>query len=337
MIAYPPRLELARTPTPIERLEGLERAASLPGELWVKRDDLTGLGLSGNKVRKLEFLLADARAKGATAVVTCGGVQSNHARATAIAAAQLGLRCTLVLRREGAGMDGPGGAAGDGPPRDDDLAGNLLLDRLVGARVRFVTREEYRARRDALLEEEVSRFAREGAKAYAITEGGSDAVGSWGYVRALEELLAQDARWDAITFATGSGGTAAGLYHGRTLLGSKVPILGFCVCDDSAFFTKKVSAILEKMGSRPHDLRFLDAYKGPAYAVPDAATLETIALAGRTTGLLLDPVYTGKALHGTIEEMKAGRLGRRVLFIHTGGLFGAFAQASRFRSVVQES
>lgn len=325
MIDYPARIDLARTPTPLERLERFEKAHGLEGELWVKRDDLTGVGLSGNKVRKLEFLLAAARAKGATAVVTCGGVQSNHARATALAAAQLGLACTLILRKA--------------DEREPELAGNLLLDRLAGARVRFVTRAEYVAGREALLDEECRRFESAGERAYAITEGGSDAVGSWGYVRALDELLAQDPRWDAITFATGSGGTAAGLYHGRTLLRSKVPIVGFCVCDDVAFFEKKVSGIVERMGSRPDGLRFDDRYKGPGYAIPDDATLAVIAAAGRTQGLLLDPVYTGKAFLGTVTEMKKGTFGRapRVLFIHTGGVFGTLAQASAFTRAVQES
>ncbi|MEZ0227930.1 MAG: D-cysteine desulfhydrase family protein [Planctomycetota bacterium] len=325
MIDYPPRMDLARTPTPIERLERFEKSRGLPGELWVKRDDLTGLGLSGNKIRKLEFLLADARAKGATAVVTCGGVQSNHARATALAAAQLGLKCTLILRK-----------VDDSVP---ELAGNLLLDRLAGARVRWVTRAEYSARREALLDEEVRRFEAAGERGYAITEGGSDAVGSWGYVRALEEILAQDSRWDAIGFATGSGGTAAGLFHGRSLLRSRIPIVGFCVCDDAAFFERKVSGIVEKMGTPPEGLRFVDRYKGPGYAVPDEPTLEVIAQAARTTGLLLDPVYTGKAFLGTVEEIKKGTFGPapRVLFIHTGGIFGTLAQAGAFTRVVQES
>jgi D-cysteine desulfhydrase len=333
VIAYPPRLELARTPTPLERLERVEKALSLPGELWVKRDDLTGMGLSGNKVRKLEFLFADARSQGATAVVTCGGVQSNHARATALAAAQLGLKCTLILRTSG-------GSGAEPPNRADppELAGNLLLDRLAGARVRFVTRPEYQARRDELLAEVVRAEGRDGEKGYAITEGGSDHVGSWGYVRALDEILAQDARWDAITFATGSGGTAAGLAHGRALLGSRAPLVGFCVCDDSAFFTRKVRGILERMGSAGDGLRFEDRYKGPAYAQADPSTLELIALVGRTSGLLLDPVYTGKAFQGTVEEMRRGAFGERprVLFIHTGGLFGTLAQASAFERVVQD-
>jgi D-cysteine desulfhydrase len=323
-----PRLELARTPTPIERLAPIEKARGLPGELWVKRDDLTGMGLSGNKVRKLEFLLADARAKGATAVVTCGGVQSNHARATAIAAAQLGLLCTLILRTD---------------EKEPALGGNLLLDTLVGARVRFVTQKDYVLRREALLEEEVARFAAAGHKGYAITEGGSDAVGSWGYVRCLEEILEQSrgAPFDAITFATGSGGTAAGLFHGKALHGVKARIVGFCVCDDVAFFQRKVAGILDAMDRHERaapraPLDFVDRYKGPGYAVPDEATLEVIAEAARLTGLLLDPVYTGKAFLGTVEEMKAGRFGAkpRVLFLHTGGLFGTLAQADAFKRYV---
>jgi D-cysteine desulfhydrase len=158
-------------------------------------------------------------------------------------------------------------------------------------------------------------------------------------VRALEEIFGEDARWDAIAFATGSGGTAAGLFHGRTLLRSKVPVVGFCVCDDAAFFEKKVGGIVARMGSSPGELRFDDRYKGPGYAIPDEPTLAVIAQAARTTGLLLDQVYTGKAFLGTVEEMKKGTFGEapRVLFIHTGGLFGTLAQASAFAGVVQES
>jgi D-cysteine desulfhydrase len=212
------------------------------------------------------------------------------------------------------------------------------LDRLAGARVRFITRQEYLARRDELLADVVRAWDREGEKGYAITEGGSDHVGSWGYVRALDEVLAQDARWDAITFATGSGGTAAGLAHGRALLGARVPLVGFCVCDDAPFFARRVRGIVERMGSEGEGLRFEDRYKGPGYAVADDATLELIALVARTSGLLLDPVYTGKAFQGTVEEMRRGAFGEhpRVLFIHTGGLFGTLAQASAFEPIVQD-
>lgn len=322
-VSYPPRIELARSPTPIEPLERL--SSRLGVELWVKRDDLTGTELSGNKVRKLEFLLADARAQGCDSVITTGGVQSNHARATAIAAVRLGLRPYLLLR----------GAA------DSEIQGNLLLDRLVGAEVRFITREQY-ANRDALMRSWAAELDAAGRHAYVIPEGGSDEVGCWGYVRALGELCDQaraaGVRFDTVVHAVGSGGTTAGLALGAKLHGFEGRILGFAVCDDEAYFREAVGRIVERAISRyalgvPFDraeLAFDDGYVGAGYAVTRPEEIRNLVEVARTEGLLLDPVYTNKAFYGLASTVRRDRhaLGSRVLFWHTGGLYGLFAQAA---------
>jgi D-cysteine desulfhydrase len=321
-IPYPPRLDLARTPTPIEPLARL--SARLGVEVWVKRDDLTGTELSGNKIRKLEFLLADARASGCDAVITTGGVQSNHARATAIAAVRQGMSPHLLLRG----------------PAESALQANLLLDRLVGAEVRFITREEY-ANRDALMRGWAAELARSGRRAYVIPEGGSDEVGAWGYVRALEEALAQardlSLRFDTVVHAVGSGGTSAGLALGKKLLGFEGRILGYAVCDDVAYFTGVAGRIVERAIARfrlgiafsPNELAFDDGYKGVGYALTRPEEVRHLAGLAREEGLLLDPVYTNKAFFGMTATLQRDpqALGQRVLFLHTGGLFGLFAQA----------
>jgi D-cysteine desulfhydrase len=319
---YPPRLELARTPTPLEPLPRV--SAELGAEVWVKRDDLTGTDLSGNKIRKLEFLFADARAQGSNAIVTTGGVQSNHARATAILAARFGWAPHLLLRG----------------PEESEVQGNLLLDRLVGARVRFVTPEEY-ARRGEILRAWAGDLTREGLCPYVIPEGGSDEVGSWGYARAMEELLeqmrAQGLRFDTLVHAVGSGGTSAGLVLGRKLHGFEGRILGLAVCNDVAYFTDTVLRILARTTSRyslpfsfgPEDLWFDDRSVGNGYAKTRPEEVRHLVKVARMEGLLLDPVYTNKAFYGLSSLLRQDRraLGRRILFWHTGGIFGLFAQA----------
>lgn len=319
----PDRLPLARTPTPVEPLPRLSEETGV--ELWVKRDDQTGAELSGNKIRKLEYLLADAVAKGARRVLTCGGVQSNHARATAFAARRLGLDAKLFLR-------------GSSPEIPD---GNLLLDRLVGAEVEFVTPEQYRDI-DAIMARDAAATDPPG---YAIPEGGSNALGALGYTAAAAEILEDERRigiaFDAVVHATGSGGTAAGLIFGKKRHGLAARVLSVNVCDDAAFFRAKIGRILAAASAAfapdlsfdPAEIEILDGHEGPAYAVPSPDQLDTIRRVARTEGLVLDPVYTGKAFHGLLAELRpGGRLAgaRRVLFVHTGGLFGLFPQAGRF-------
>lgn len=306
----PQRLPLARLPTPIDEVRGL-----LPHgrAVWVKRDDLTGTSLTGNKVRKLEYLLAEARSQGARRVVTCGGIQSNHCRATAIAAAQLGLECTLLLR-----CDAPP-SAGVSP------TGNLKLDQLVGADTRFITHDEYRDRAELMR-------AAAGPDGYVIPEGGSNALGSWGYVRAVEEMAAQ---WDrpptSIVCATGSGGTHAGLAIGVRRLRLDVTVYGVAICDDAETFRALVASISNDASTRwpdlpalsPEEVQVVDGYKGRGYGLSTGDELADIAAVARATGLILDPVYTGKAFRALLHEPE--RFGERPVFVHTGGIFGLLA------------
>ncbi len=320
----PPKLTLACSPTPLHRLRG--GARRWHADIWVKRDDLTGCALSGNKIRKLEFLLADARARGAGAVVTCGGAQSNHARATALAAARLGLRCHLVLR-------------GDEPKR---VAGNTLLDRLAGATVRWVDTQTY-GRGVALLEEEAAALAeREQTRAYVIPEGGSNGLGAVGYVVAAAELARQLYREglqiDAVVVACGSGGTLAGLAAGHALWPDLLPPpVGIAVCYDPDYFRRVAIELareaLELCGvhrppARPAVGPILDAV-GLGYALlqrDDVAAIEQMASG---EGIVLGPAYTGKAWAALQRALAQGTwpLGRRIVFVHTGGIFAVFSRA----------
>jgi D-cysteine desulfhydrase len=317
----PVRLPLARTPTPLEPLQRL--GGDLGIELWVKRDDLTGTDLTGNKVRKLEFLCAEAVERGSDTLVTCGAVTSNHARATAIAAARLGMRSHLVLRGE------------DRDPPD----GNLLLDRFVGAGVDFVEPSAW-PRRDLIMGALAERLRAEGRKPYVIPEGGSNALGSMGYAVAVQELLEQARDLGVavrrIVHAIGSAGTTAGLALGVAVLDRpEVEVLGVAVCDDAAYFDRRVSAICDEAVGRwfvslaarqRARWRVLDGHVGAGYAKTTPEALRAHARVARLEGLVLDPVYTGKAFLGLEAEARAGRLAEgATVFLHTGGLFGLFA------------
>jgi D-cysteine desulfhydrase len=294
-------------------------------ELLFKRDDLTGATLTGNKVRKLEFLLAEAIAVGADTVVTCGGEQSNHCRATAVAAAELGLRSFLLLRT-------------DDPKTPPPTEANILLDKLVGAEIRWVSREEYRRRAEIFPEVE-AQLRSAGRKPYLIPEGGSNAVGAWGYVRTVEELAEQIGEGPAtIVYAAGSGGTGAGLILGVKLLKLPWRVVGFNVCDDREYFVRVIGEIAESAIARwklsiafeRTDVEIVDGYVGAGYAKSQRAELETIRDVARREGLVLDPVYTGKAFHGLMAELRRepGSWGSRIVFLHTGGVFGIFPKGS---------
>jgi D-cysteine desulfhydrase len=323
MIPYPPRLPLARLPTPLEPLR--RAGARLGVELLVKRDDLTGSVETGNKVRKLEFLLADAVARGADTVLTCGGAQSNHARATALAAARLGLRARLFLR-----VPDP-----SSPP---PVEANLLLDRVAGAEIVWISREQYRDRAELMAAD----AAAPGRRAYVIPEGGSNALGGWGYVRAVEELAADlGGRPATVIYAAGSGGTGAGLIAGVKLLGLDLRVVGINVCDDRAYFVAAIGAIVEAMSpgfdfDRERDVEIVDGYVGRGYAESRPEELADLVALAREEGVVLDPVYTGKAWHGMVRELARDprRFGERVVFLHTGGVFGLFPKAAELAAVL---
>jgi D-cysteine desulfhydrase len=320
----PPRIELARTPTPLLPLARAGAAFGLAEQFFVKRDDLTGSTLSGNKVRKLEYLLAAARAEGADTVVTCGGEQSNHCRATAIAAAELGMASVLMLRT-------------DDPAHPPAPEANILLDRVVGAEIRWVSREEYR-RRAEIFDEIVAGLRARGRKPYVIPEGGSNALGSWGYVGCVDELAAQLPPGPAtIVYATGSGGTGAGLLLGVKLRKLPWRVVGVNVCDDRDYFVRVIGTIVEEAIRRfalpielaRDEIEILDGYVGRGYAKSRPEELAALRDLARLEGVVLDPVYTGKAWFGLRSELERDRraFGERVVFLHTGGLPGLLAKA----------
>ena len=318
----PPRIRLANTPT-----HGQWLRYGAGTKIWVKRDDQTGSELSGNKVRKLEYLFAEAVAHNATHVVTCGGEQSNHARATALAAAQLGLKSTLILRC-------------DDPAKPPAATGNILLDRLCGAEIRWISRPAWRDR-NRLLAEEAATIAAAGGRPYVIPEGGSNALGSWGYVRAMLELMtdlegiAAPDHPVTVVYACGSGGTGAGLVLAAKLLGLEargISVAGINVCDDRAYFVDVIGKICADFDERwqlaarvtPADIQIVDGHVGAGYAKSRPEELATIRDVCRSDGLVLDPVYTGKAFHGLVTELRADpkRFGSAVAFVHTGGMYG---------------
>ena len=332
----PARVPLANQPT---RGHWLRYGDTLGTRIWLKRDDHTGSELMGNKVRKLEYLMAEALQQQATHVITCGGEQSNHARATAMAAAHLGLKSVLVLRTET-------------PEKPPAATGNILLDRLVGAEIRWITRPAWRDR-NRLMAEEAERIRSAGGRPYVIPEGGSNALGSWGYLRATSELvedLAGIASPDnpvTIVYACGSGGTGAGLVLGWKLLGLQalgIRVCGVAVCDDKPYFIDVIGKICGDFEERwqldahvtPQDIDILDGHVGLGYAKSRSEELATIRDVCRSDGIVLDPVYSGKAFHGVVTELKKDpkRFGGAVAFIHTGGMFGLFSSPETVAQVL---
>ena len=327
MFKFPPRIQLATLPTPIQKLERLsEQWGGI--EIYVKRDDLTGMALSGNKIRKLEFVIAEARNQGADLLITCGGIQSNHARATAVAATKLGMKSYLVLRGQQGG----------------ETDGNLLLDFLVGAKVKYITPEDYSTRVDEIMTELAEELKKDGYHPYVIPEGASNELGAMGYLAATEEIVMQLQKLkleiDYLVCADGSGGTHAGLLLGQKFYNQNYQVVGVNVCDDEAYFVDKINQISEKSIDRfnlivdfkKEDIEIIDGYVGEGYALNRQEEIDFIGLVAITEGLILDPVYTGKALFGVRDQISKGRFkkGEKILFIHTGGLFGLFPKRGLF-------
>ena len=318
---FPAHFNLAQLPTPIVPVKNFFDEIS-GYRVWIKRDDLTGLELSGNKVRKLDFLVREAVEQGVERLITCGGVQSNHCRATVYYARRLGLKTTLFLRGE----------------KPAAPTGNYLLDLLAGADIHLITPEQYRDV-ERLMAQERSRSPE---KAYVIPEGGSNETGAWGYVKGfyeiLEQVREQNLPIDTIVVATGSGGTHAGLLLGKLLSGSSLNVVSVNVCDDAPFFKRKISAIMkafgEKYGHRitwsERDIHIVDGYVGGGYGVISTKEGELIRRLAEREGLVIDPVYGAKAFRGLEEKLKAGEFpGKNILFIHTGGVFGVFPYGDR--------
>jgi L-cysteate sulfo-lyase len=320
-----PRARFAHLPTPLEPAPRL--GAALGIDLWIKRDDCTGLAGGGNKTRKLEFLVGEALAAGADTLITQGAVQSNHVRQTAGAAARFGMACEVILenRTGSRAVDYVG-------------SGNVLLDRLMGAGMRTVPAD---TDMNAAMAELAAQLTAEGRRPYVIPGGGSNSTGALGYVDCALELAAQanatGLKIDRLVHATGSAGTQAGLVAGMAVSGADIPILGIGVRAPKARQEENVFKLaVETAGRLGHadrvtrELVVADCdYVGAGYGLIDQAVVDALALAARTEGLLFDPVYTGKGLKGLIALAKAGAFkGQTVVFLHTGGAQGLFGYHS---------
>ena len=328
-LAELPRVALAHLPTPLERLPQLGEAFGL-ANLWVKRDDCTGLATGGNKARKLEFLIAEARARGCDTVITTGGLQSNHARMTAAAANRYGLHAVLAL-------------SDPAPASLAEWQGNLLIDRILGAEVRFSDGLSYTETHDWLAAI-ATELREKGRNPYIIPVGGSTPLGCLGYATAMAELAAQARERDltihACVSAVGSTGTLAGMLLGQRLFLSQTRVIGISVASPVAFGARKgagiASAAAERLGAggafSPDDIELYDDWLGDGYAVPTADGLEVIHQAALLEGLLIDPVYTGKALAGLRGLARRGEIypEQNVVFWHTGGAAALFAFAELF-------
>lgn len=309
-----PRTRLVGAPTPVERLPRFEAALGSAYPIFIKRDDAIPFGFGGNKVRKLEIVMAEALAAGATAVITCGGVQSNHCRATAAAAVRVGLACHLVL-------------SGAEPAT---LSGNTRLDDLFGATLHFVAGRLDRAPRMAALAAEI---AASGGKAFQIPLGASTAMGAVGLALAVFELLEQGARPDVVLHASSSGGTQAGLVAGAMLAGFDTRIIGISA-DETAetlggIVRDLATGVLRLAGSdvAPGPIEVRDSFVGEGYAIPTEASREAQRLLARSEAIVVDNTYTAKALAGLIAFVRAKEAppGASILFWHTGGQVGVLA------------
>lgn len=325
-LAAMPRLPLCRLPTPIQRMQRVEAALGLTDgtELYIKRDDLTGLAFGGNKGRKLEFVLAEAQRVGADTVLTSGGLQSNHARQTAIAARALGMTPHLFLKGE----------------RPESFTGNLLPSVLVDTEFHFVSPDEPDGPSGAM-----KRFAKEcearGGKPFIIPGGACSPSGSMGYVLAVREIMEQEERlsirFDWVFSATGTGGTQAGLLAGKELLGLSARIAGIGVSipksieDRQDQISRLANHVIEELGGEgrvaQEEVQYDPGYVGTGYSISTPAGEAAVKLVALQEGIFLDNTYTGKAMSGLLDYLKQGRIrpGERVLFLHTGGNLALFA------------
>ena len=302
------KLKLANLPSRIEKLKLLSEELGV--NLYVKRDDMTGLELSGNKIRKLEYSLSEAKKLGADVIVTFGAIQSNHCRATAAACAKLGLECHLVLSAD----------------KPESYEGNLFLNALLGGHIHFIGDSDMKAYGEELGE----KFKSEGRTPYFIPIGASNATGSLGYVEEAGEIIQweeENVTFDLICLAVGSGGTYAGLFYGMAEAKRDVDICGFSVSSESEVFVGKIGKILGDMGMERLDRSKIwidDEYVGLGYGKTTSGELELIGDVARKEGIILDPCYTGKAFIGMVDRIERGDFSKykNILYIHTGGAFG---------------
>ncbi|MEX2643054.1 MAG: D-cysteine desulfhydrase [Acetobacterales bacterium] len=328
-----PRLRFAHLPTPLEPMDNLTKLLGGP-RLWIKRDDCTGLATGGNKTRKLEFLMADALAKGADTVITQGAVQSNHARQTVAIAAKLGLQSHLLFEERVKHAD-----------EDYQKSGNVLLDRLHGVEsIRYYPAD---TNMNAAMEQVAEELKGEGRKPYVIPGGGSNPVGALGYVNCAFELVSQandmGLKIDLLVHATGSAGTQAGLVTGLELMNTQIPVLGIGVRAPKPKQEENVYNLCEatadflgvKGGVKRDKVVANTDYVGGGYGVPTDGMHEAVGLFARHEAILLDPVYSGKGADGLIDLIRKGEFGKdvkNIVFLHTGGAVGLFGYRHAFES-----
>lgn len=311
------RVEIGNLPTPIQKLEKLSE--KLSRNIYIKRDDFTGIEVSGNKVRKLEYVLGYAMEKGFNTIITVGALQSNHCRATAAVCAKYNLKCHLVLK--------------EAPFQTPE--GNMFFDILLGAKLHRLSESEFENVDDYILKlkEELDNG---GNKALTVPVGASNEIGSLGYVNAMEEIFYQEKKlgveFDLIALTVGSGGTYAGSIYGvNKYFKMNKDVLGFAVADNKEIFKEKIKGILQKMYKESNEesldynkIMLNDDYVGEGYGKPYDEELKFIKYLAKKEGIILDPVYTGKAFYGLCNMIKSGKLKdyKNILFIHTGGIFG---------------
>lgn len=302
------KINLANLPTKIIKLEKLSEKYNK--NIYLKRDDLTGMETSGNKIRKLEFSLSDALEKKTDTIITTGALQSNHCRATAAACAKLGLECYLILK---------------GSP--DEIEGNLFLDYILGANIRFISSDAELDDEVIKLEEELKRIGR---KTYFIPVGASNDIGTYGYINAYNEIIAQEKElkinFDLISTAIGSGGTYGGLWYGNYLKGNSKRILGFSVNKSTEEFENIIKDIIKDLDKNIDNFNSIDIndlYIGEGYAKATKEEIEFYYDIANLESVVFDPCYTGKAFRGLISEIEKGNIKEEnILFVHTGGLMG---------------
>lgn len=320
-LMIPDYLPLSYRNTPIEKMEKL--SAELGKNIYIKRDDLTGIELTGNKVRKLEYALKEAVDQGAQMIITCGAVQSNHARATVVACRKLGLEVHLILRGS----------------KPENMTGNILIDQIMGAKITYLTAAEF-SNHLAIMENLRMEYENNGIKAYVIPVGASNGIGNFGYFNAYKEILSQEKElgvtFDAIACTVGSGGTYSGLcmasafdQYGKKILGYSVGGSSYhfmmhseAIMNESYDLLKKKGNIIESRKPYPHLIS--DEYQGEGYGITCEAHIDFIKWIAGIEGIILDPVYTGKCLYGLVHDIKSGKFDNldNILFIHTGGIFG---------------
>ncbi|MGL4392760.1 MAG: D-cysteine desulfhydrase family protein [Fusobacteriaceae bacterium] len=331
----PNHIDIANLPTPIEKANNFSKGYNV--NLYIKRDDYTGSEISGNKVRKLEFCLKEALDQGCYTLITCGGIQSNHARATAAVAARYNLKSHLVLRTN----------------EIPKIRGNYFIDKLLGAKISFITKEEYSSSRDKIMAGIKIDLEKSGQKSYIIPEGASNGIGTFGYYKCYEEILEQEKKlgisFDTIVVPVGSGGTYAGLALANKLLNGNKKIVGVNVCDSAEYFKKVISDILDEsivylkalnkedisLDFGEEDIKIIDGYVGKGYALSSERDLVFLRNFAQSEGIVLDPVYTQKAMLGLAYEIRNSnnpilKYSKNILFIHTGGIFGLFPKENEF-------